>query len=105
VDISRAAAKALAQDQCAQLLQITREALSNIVRHAHAKSARIALKQRGKTIRLDISDDGKGFDTGAQNGPGLGLHHISARVQRLGGALHLESKPRGGCRVVVELAA
>ena len=104
VAIGKAPAEALSQDQAAQLLQIAREALSNVVRHANAKAARISLRKRGGKVRLEVTDDGKGFDKDVERPSGLGLHHIAARVQKLGGRLQLSSKPRQGCRVLVELA-
>jgi signal transduction histidine kinase len=105
VDVDPDAARALGNERAGQLLQVTREALSNVVRHANAKSVRITLQRRGSRIRLEVADDGDGFDTAAAaSGTGLGLHHISARVQKLGGRLQLRSKPSRGCRIVVELA-
>jgi signal transduction histidine kinase len=105
VVLEDAATKALSGEKAEQLLQITREALSNVVRHAHATSGRILLSRRGDTVRLEVVDDGKGFDTKSDKGHGLGLHHIAARVQKLGGRLRLSAKPSKGCRIVVEIAA
>ena len=104
VDVDNELASALPQDKAAQLLQIAREALSNIVRHANAKLGRISLRKRGGKVRLEVTDDGQGFDRDADTGVGLGLHHIAARVQKLGGELQLTSKPRHGCRIRVEIA-
>jgi two-component system, NarL family, sensor histidine kinase UhpB len=105
IEIDHAATKALAPDKADQLLQIAREALSNTVRHAQAKSGRISLRRSGAKLRLEVSDDGKGFDRNADNGRGLGLHHIAARVEKLGGKLQLDARPARGCRIVVEIAA
>ena len=105
VDVSARAAQALGNEQSAQLLQITREALSNVLRHANARSVRVTLQRRGSKIRLEVSDDGRGFDPAGVSGTGLGLHHIAARVQKLGGLLRLRSRPSHGCRILVELTA
>ena len=105
VVIDDSAAQALSGEQAEQLLQITREAVSNIVRHAKAGSGHISLKRAGSKLRLEFRDDGKGFDTKADKSRGLGLHHIAARVQKLGGKLRLTAKPAKGCRVLVEIAA
>ena len=43
------------------LLQVTREALSNCLRHAHAENAWLQLRQHGETVSLSIEDDGRGF--------------------------------------------
>jgi signal transduction histidine kinase len=105
VDIDEAAVSGLAADQSMQLLQITREAMSNVIRHANAKSAHISLRQRAGKVRLEIADDGIGFDADAARGTGLGLHHIAARVQKLAGRLKLVSSPAKGSRILVEITA
>jgi signal transduction histidine kinase len=105
VQIDEAATKTLSPEKAEQLLHIAREALSNIVRHAQAKSGRISLRRTGPKVRLEVTDDGKGFDTSADKGRGLGLHHIAARVEKLGGHLRLNARPARGCRIVVEIAA
>jgi len=105
VEIEQAATKALAPYKAEQLLHIAREALSNTVRHAQAKSGRVSLRRAGAKLRLEVSDDGKGFDKNADKGAGLGLHHIAARVEKLGGKLQLHARPARGCRIVVEIAA
>lgn len=86
-----------------EILHIVREALSNSVRHAHATHIAIALKTRGKRIRLTIDDNGIGFDLSAQHRRGYGLTNMDARARKLGGALRIMSKPQGGTRLAVEL--
>ena len=103
LDIDEAVARRLPREKSAQLLQIAREAVSNVVRHAKAKSGRLSLRKHRGKVRLEVTDDGKGFDKSARRGKGLGLHHIAARVQKLGGKLYLTSKPAQGCRILVEL--
>jgi signal transduction histidine kinase len=105
IEIEEAATKALSPDMAEQLLKIAHEALSNVVRHAQAKSARISLRRTGAKVRLEVTDNGKGFDANADKGRGLGLHHIAARVEKLGGHLRLDARPAHGCRIVVEIAA
>ncbi|HUQ25086.1 MAG TPA: ATP-binding protein [Burkholderiales bacterium] len=101
-DIEPAALQALNADQGLHVRRIAREALSNVVRHANAKSARLSLALRGGRIHLDVSDDGRGLAPGGEAHPGLGLHHIRARAQKLGGKARIESAPAGGTRVAVE---
>jgi signal transduction histidine kinase len=105
LDIDDALASALPAEHAMQLLQIAREAMSNVIRHANAKSGRISLRRKGGKIQLEIADDGIGFDANAANGTGLGLHHMAARAQKLEGRLRLVSSPTKGSRVVVEIAA
>jgi signal transduction histidine kinase len=94
----------LPREVAAQLLQIAREGISNVVRHAKAASGRVSLRKRGRNIRFEIADDGIGFTTNGDHHQGLGLHHIAARVQKLGGRLELTSRPRRGSRIVVHLS-
>jgi signal transduction histidine kinase len=103
IDIDGKVAKTLPGEKRLQLLQIAREGLSNIVRHAKATSGRIALRKRNGCVCLEVSDNGRGFDPKNNKGPGLGLHHIAARVQKLGARLQLFAAPNEGTRIVVEI--
>lgn len=105
VDIDARVAGALPRDHAAQLLQIAREGLANIVRHANARVGRISLRQHGTTLRLEVADDGVGFNAKGKRGKGLGLHHIAARVRKLGGRLEVNSKLSKGSTIVVEIPA
>jgi signal transduction histidine kinase len=103
VDIDERAARVLSREVAAQLLQIAREGVSNVVRHAKATSGRVSLRKRGRDVRFEIADDGIGFVTHDEPHRGLGLHHIAARVQKLGGRLQLTSRPAKGSRIVVHI--
>lgn len=101
LELDPEAVRALTGDHALHVLHISREALSNVVRHAHAKSARLSLALSGGNIRLEVSDDGAGLGEQARGGPGLGLHHIEARARKLGGRASVASSA-GGTRVAVE---
>ncbi len=60
-----------------------REAVTNVVRHAGARSCRMRLEQQNGTCRLEIQDDGRG----SSNGEGNGLKGMRERVEMLGGTL------------------
>jgi signal transduction histidine kinase len=105
VDIDAKVAGSLSREHAAQLLQIAREGLANIVRHANARAGRISLRRRGRTVRLEVADDGIGFNARGEKGNGLGLHHIAARVRKLGGRLEVNSKLSKGSSIVVEIPA
>jgi signal transduction histidine kinase len=101
VDIDREVVATLDPQAAMHLLRIAREAISNIVRHAGARSARLALKRRGGAVVLEVTDDGVGIGTSAHQHMGLGLHHIQARARKLGGRATVS--PSGqGTRVAVE---
>jgi len=101
-EIERHALEALSADQALHVRRIAREALSNVVRHANAKTARLSLALRGGRIHLDVCDDGNGLAAPGDARSGLGLHHIRARAQKLGGRACIEAAPAGGTRVAVE---
>ena len=84
-----------------ELLQIAREALSNSTRHAHASTARVSLRHEGDDLRLEISDDGAGFDP-AMAAPGghHGLANMRDRAAALGGTLHVTSSGTGTTIIV-----
>ncbi len=86
------------------LLQIGREAVSNAVRHAGANLVRMELCYEKDSIRLRVSDDGKGFDAQAvaQSLAGhWGLGIMRERAQRMGGQLRVNTRPGGGTTVEV----
>ncbi len=60
-----------------------REAVTNVVRHAHARTCRMRLDQQNGNCRLEIQDDGRGIS----NGEGNGLRGMRERVEMLGGTL------------------
>jgi signal transduction histidine kinase len=93
-------------DIATALFRITQEALTNIVRHAHATRVRASLAMRDDMLELAIADDGAGFDPAARkNGPSLGLIGMRERAARVGGALAVTSAPGAGTRVTVTVPA
>jgi signal transduction histidine kinase len=91
----------------ATAFRIVQEALTNVVKHAHARSVRVELRREEAAIRLTVSDDGHGFDesAGAGGRRGLGLRGIRERVSELDGTLTIETAPGRGTRLAVELPA
>jgi len=89
-----------------QLLRILQEALSNVRKHARAKSARIELAQQNGKVYAAVQDDGHGFDPEAihrEGFPRFGLAIMRERAQSIGGELFIESAPGRGTRVSVEI--
>jgi two-component system NarL family sensor kinase len=84
------------------LYRITLEALNNILKHAQASRVSLSLQQIGELIRLEISDDGIGFDPEVRLPQGYGLQGMRERAEQLGGSFNLQSKPRGGTMIIVE---
>ena len=77
--------------------RIATEALTNVVRHAHASTCRVALHGDGDETVLEITDDGRGLDPGA--GPGVGLRSMRERAAELGGQIVLSQASQGGLAV------
>jgi signal transduction histidine kinase len=88
--------------RASDLVQITREALSNVGRHAHATTCRVTLRRDDGSAQLEIDDDGTGFDTETAR-EGLGLDNLRRRVEQLGGRLDLASVPGEGTTVTARL--
>jgi signal transduction histidine kinase len=76
------------------------EALTNVVKHAHATSAEVSLVQQGEELMISVRDDGVG---GADPGDGTGLRGIERRLSAFDGTLHVESPPGGPTEVVMVL--
>ncbi|MFN2452013.1 MAG: ATP-binding protein [Candidatus Dormibacteria bacterium] len=86
------------------LYRIAQEALANVLRHAAARTVHLRLRFLADEVRLDISDDGAGFDctaagSGAAERAGLGLAGMRERAGIVGGRLEVSSRPGGGTRV------
>jgi PAS domain S-box-containing protein len=101
--IDSSAHNALTPDQALQLLQIAREAISNISRHAGARRGTLSLRLLDGIVSFNVTDDGVGFDSSAPTNQGLGLHHINARARKLGGRAVVASTPGRGTRILVEI--
>jgi signal transduction histidine kinase len=84
--------------RAADLVQLTREALSNVGKHAHATTCRVSLRRDGDQAILEIDDDGRGFDPMAPH-TGLGLRNLLDRGQAIGGRMTVESKAGEGTTV------
>ncbi|MCX7671818.1 MAG: histidine kinase [Anaerolineae bacterium] len=89
------------------LYRVAQEALTNIGRHARATRATVTLAQRGDYVRLEISDNGIGFDPNVAPryaaGGGLGLAGMRERVALVGGRWSIHSAPGQGTQIAVEL--
>jgi signal transduction histidine kinase len=80
------------------LLRVCQEALANVRKHAGARSAAVRLDYDPDAIRLEVSDDGAGFDPTRING-GYGLRGMRTRVAEAGGTLTVRSTPGAGTHV------
>jgi len=93
----------LSSEQATGLYRIAQEAVTNIVRHAQARSVRCVLFLDQEGVTMEIQDDGRGFDMAAQPRRGLGLVGMAERARLLGGSAAVESEPGRGTLVRVHL--
>jgi signal transduction histidine kinase len=85
------------------LYRIVQEALTNVVKHANARTVSVVLTRKGEGVVVVIEDDGRGFDPSADHAEGLGLLGMRERIALVGGRLSVESAPDRGTTVAVEV--
>ena len=89
-----------------QLLRIVQEALSNVRKHARASHVVLSLARCDDAIRLEVVDDGVGFDGKVADGERhFGLRIMAERAQTIGGRLDLHSAPGQGTTLRITLPA
>jgi signal transduction histidine kinase len=84
------------------LLRAAQEALANVRKHAGAADVRMVLSYQPQAVRLDIRDDGAGFDPDQVNG-GYGLRGMRSRILQVGGSLLVRARPGAGTSLSVEV--
>jgi signal transduction histidine kinase len=98
------ACEAMPKDTAIALFRVIQEGLSNIMRHAKARTVTLQMNGNGQRCRIVLADDGQGFDS---NSPQFrwshGLMGMRQRAESLGGKLDIQSAPGGGTTVQVEV--
>jgi len=80
-----------------EALAVVTEALSNVARHARARSAEVSLAVGTGVLTVGVTDDGVGIPDGGRRS---GLRNLAERARRLGGSLALSPGPDGGTRLL-----
>lgn len=91
---------------CMALFRISQEALNNVIKHAHANSVKIRLKEQDDFIVLSIVDDGSGFEPNLPvpiSHPHWGLSTMKERARTVDGNLEIHSKPGAGTEILVRI--
>lgn len=92
-----------------EVAAVAGEALFNAARHAQAAQVRVVVEYRFGGLRVEIRDDGRGFDAAAPPRSELeghyGLVGMRERARRMGAGLSLESQPGAGVRIVLTVPA
>ncbi|HYL35663.1 MAG TPA: two-component regulator propeller domain-containing protein [Bryobacteraceae bacterium] len=103
VDVAGSSRK-LPEEMEQHLLRIAQEAVTNTVKHAHARQVQIHLALEPRRLSMVVADDGEGFEQSeafSEIGGHFGLLGMRERAERLGGELHLASQPGRGTKVEV----
>jgi signal transduction histidine kinase len=87
----------------AQIIRVFQEALNNVWKHAHASHVVAELSYLPLSVRLTVSDDGRGFDPSAIERERLGIRGMERRAKELGGDLRVESNSEGGTTVTLDI--
>jgi signal transduction histidine kinase len=96
----------LPKDTQLGLYRIVQEGLRNIYKHANAGTVSVRLSRAQDGVRLEIRDDGRGFDLAAPGRRrGLGLASMEERARLLGGHFAVQSRPGEGTLIAVTLPA
>jgi signal transduction histidine kinase len=104
LDVTGSSDVELSADATLQLLHLTREALSNVARHARAHRAEVRLDVGDSMLEIAVVDDGVGFDPTARRGPGhMGISNMRARAAELDAEFLVESAAGRGTRVLVRV--
>ena len=87
-----------------QLQRIMQEALTNIRKHAGARSARVIFSLEDGRLKITIEDDGHGFDPAEfKEREGFGLQAMRGRAEAVGARLEVKSTPGNGTQVIVQV--
>jgi signal transduction histidine kinase len=84
------------------LLRVGQEALANVRKHSGAQRVQVTLSYGDGAARLEVADDGTGFDPGQVNG-GYGLRGMRGRILQAGGSFDVRTQPGAGTALSVEV--
>ncbi len=105
----KGAEERLPRDARLTVYRITQEALTNVIRHAHATEVDVTVTLYDDEVNLRVEDDGKGFDpsnvheTRREIGLGLGVMSMRERASLVGGNVSIESAPGMGTTVLADI--
>lgn len=103
VDRAESADHRLPADTAAELVRIGREAITNVARHAAARTLWLSVVVDPPTVRVVVADDGTGVGAGHQQDrpAGHGLAIMAERAAQIGATVHLDDRPGGGTVVTI----
>ena len=91
-------------ERSAAVFRVVQEALTNVMRHAKAKSVQIDLQKKNGLLKISVSDDGRGMKNGVITDiKSLGILGMKERILRIGGDFKIHSTLGSGTRVEIVL--
>jgi ligand-binding sensor domain-containing protein/signal transduction histidine kinase len=94
----------LGQQAIHEIMMVAREGMFNAALHGHPQVIRAELNFSSKSLQMVLSDDGQGFDPATTLSEGhYGLQGVRERIQRFGGEVEIDSRPREGTRLRVTI--
>ena len=85
------------------LFRVVQEALTNVRRHARARTTCVSVMTTAESVELNVVDDGVGFAASERTRSGLGLRSIHERVRFMQGNVSVDSRPGEGTKVLVRI--
>lgn len=92
----------LKKDEKLILIRVIQECLNNAIKHAQPDELKIRIFKNGVSRKIEIVDDGQGFDTNQQSN-GSGMYNLTKRMETIGGKFNLTSEVGGGTHITLEL--
>lgn len=103
LDVDARAAASLTSKEATELFHICKEALSNSLRHSGADRVEVLLQETRKGCRVEINDNGTGFDPSLVSTESRGLNNMRTRAKTLGATFKLAAAAGTGTRIAVDL--
>jgi len=86
------------------IFRIIQELVTNIIKHAQATDASISLTNHKDVLNIIVEDNGIGFDTKKmRSSSGMGISNIEKRVEHLGGSMEIDSSPKKGTSIIINI--
>jgi len=86
------------------VFRILQELVTNIIKHAEASEASIAITQHEESLSIIVEDNGKGFTPlQIQKKEGMGLNSIERRIEHIEGTMEIDSTPGKGTSILIDI--
>jgi ligand-binding sensor domain-containing protein/signal transduction histidine kinase len=91
----------LTAEERSDIFLTTKEAMNNILKHSGATEAELGIRMEGSALRIELRDNGRGFDPAAAATGGNGLANMRTRIARARGTIAWRTRPGAGTEIVI----